>query len=81
MLIDNETLSKQSEVEELFPFQPPSIIPPKAADILQSSVITGYEAAVDQGMRPGDALSLILSWVSSEIHRAQFCGSPSARPG
>lgn len=81
MLIDNETRSKQSEVEELFPSQPAPIIPPKAADVLQSSVITGYETAVDLGMRPRDALSLILSWVCSELPRLEFCPNLSARSG
>ena len=40
-------------------------------DALQSQVINAFEAAIYQGMRPMDALSVILSWMSSEMMRIQ----------
>lgn len=41
------------------------------ADALQSKIINAFEAAIDQGMRPTDALAAILSWMSSEVTRIQ----------
>ncbi len=43
----------------------------KLADALQSQVIDAFEAAIYQGMRPMDALAVILSWMSSEMTRIQ----------
>ncbi len=43
----------------------------KPADVLQSQIITAFEAAIDRGMRPMDALAVILAWISSEITRIQ----------
>ena len=41
------------------------------ADALQSQVINAFEAAIYQGMRPMDALAVILSWMSAEMVRIQ----------
>ena len=43
----------------------------KLADALQSQIINAFEAAIYQGMRPMDALAVILSWMSSEMARIQ----------
>ncbi len=43
----------------------------KLADALQSQLIDAFEAAIYQGMRPMDALSVVLSWMSSEMARIQ----------
>jgi hypothetical protein len=43
----------------------------KLADALQSQVINAFEASIYQGMRPMDALAVILSWMSSEMMRIQ----------
>jgi hypothetical protein len=43
----------------------------KLADALQSQIINAFEAAIYQGMRPMDALAVILSWMSSEMTRTQ----------
>ena len=59
----------RTDIEALFPGQPEPLLPRKAADILQSHLINGFETALEQGMRPADALAVILSWVSSEMAR------------
>ena len=43
----------------------------KLADALQSQIINAFEAAIYEGMRPMDALAVILSWMSSEMMRIQ----------
>jgi hypothetical protein len=43
----------------------------KLADALQSQLINAFEGAIYQGMRPMDALAVILSWMSSEMTRIQ----------
>ncbi len=59
----------QSDIEALFPGHPEPLVPKKAVELLQSHLIFGFEAALDQGMRPADALAVILCWVSSEMVR------------
>ncbi len=49
----------------------------KTADMLQSHVIRGFEAALAQGMQPMDALAAILSWASTEMGRIQLDRSDS----
>ncbi len=49
----------------------PRISGDKIADTLQSQIIAAFEAAIYQGMRPMDALAVILSWMSSEMTRIQ----------
>ena len=68
MLVRNRQHA-QSDIEALFPGQPEPLLHKKAADLLQSQLINGFESAVEQGMRPADALAIILSWVSSEMGR------------
>jgi hypothetical protein len=56
--------------------------PPAAdriADELQSQIIRAFEAAIDQGMHPAEALGVILSCVSSEMARIQL-GKRNIRP-
>ena len=67
-----------SDIEALFPSEPEPLVSKKAADKLQSHLINGFETALDQGMRPGDALAVILCWVSSEMVRigSDKTGSP-----
>ncbi|MBI4723753.1 MAG: hypothetical protein HY765_01645 [Rhodomicrobium sp.] len=77
MQLHNETPYISIEIEELFPSQAAPLISKKAADKLQSHMITGFEAALDQGMRPLDALALILCWVSSEMVRIRLEGASS----
>jgi hypothetical protein len=69
--VDKKPDIRLSELDELFPSHPQPLISKKAADILQSRVIHSFETAVDQGMQPLEALSAILSWVSSEMGRIQ----------
>ena len=59
----------RNDIEALFPYQPEPQLPKKAADLLQSHLINGFETAIEQGMRPADALAVVLSWVSSEMVR------------
>lgn len=59
----------QNEIEGLFPCDPKPLVPKKAADVFQSSLIDGFEAALEQGMQPADALAVVLRWVSSEMVR------------
>ena len=40
-----------------------------AADELSSTVITGYERALQHGLAPWHALALILSWAAEETAR------------
>jgi hypothetical protein len=58
--------------------------PPKApaaerlADALQSHLIKAFEASIDQGMKPEEALAVMLSWMSSEMARLE--SGDRARP-
>ncbi len=69
MLADSECFMRRNGADELFPSRPQPLIPKKAADMLESHLITGFEAALEQGVKPADALALVLSWVSSEMVR------------
>ena len=42
-----------------------------ARDALKGVVISSYERAVQDGLPPLDALSMILNWVAEEISRLQ----------
>ncbi len=53
------------------PLDKPASQGEKIADTLQSQIINAFEAAIYQGMRPMDALAVILSWMSSEMMRIQ----------
>ncbi len=68
MLVRNGPCSL-SDIEALFPGNPKPLVSKKAAELLQSHLIDGFEAAVDRGMRPADALAVIMHWVSSEMVR------------
>lgn len=59
----------RGDIEALFPGQPDPLLSKKAADRLQSHLINGFETALEQGMRPSDALAIVLCWVSSEMVR------------
>jgi hypothetical protein len=71
MLVHEEYHTRLREAEELFPGRAQPLVPKKAADLLQSHVISGFEAALEQGMHPMDALASILSWVSTEMGRVR----------
>jgi hypothetical protein len=43
----------------------------EAADVLRSSVIEGFEKAIDLGVPPVQALAYILDWVSDEMARVR----------
>ena len=72
MAIHDASHATISEIEELFARCPRPLVSEKAINILQSHLITGFEAAVDLGLPPQDALSVILSWVSSELGRSEL---------
>jgi len=57
------------EIEDLFPRHPKPLVPRRAADVLQSNMITGFEQAIEQGMGPMEAFATILGWVSCEMAR------------
>lgn len=59
----------RNEIEGLFSRRQEPAAPKKAADILQSHLISGFEAAVEQGMHPADALAIVLSWAAAELSR------------
>ena len=40
-----------------------------ARGLLDCALITGYEQAIQDGLPPLDALSMILNWVAGEISR------------
>jgi hypothetical protein len=68
MLVRNGHLVR-SAIEALFPGEPQPLFPRRAADLLQSHLINGFETALEQGMRPADALAVVLGWVSTEMAR------------
>ncbi|KAI93560.1 hypothetical protein T281_15950 [Rhodomicrobium udaipurense JA643] len=43
----------------------------EAVDLLRSSVIEGFERAIDLGVPPLQALTYILDWVSDEMARVK----------
>ena len=63
-------LTPQNETDDCCPGEQ-RVPGDKLADALQSQVINAFEAAIYQGMRPMDALAVILSWMSSEMMRIQ----------
>ncbi len=69
MAIYNDFCPDAADIEELFPRQPQPLVARRAADILKSNVIMGFEQAIEHGMGPMDALATILGWVSSEMAR------------
>jgi len=69
MQVRNECRTTFAEIDDLFPIPPQPLVPKKAAEVLQSHMIEGFEAALDRGMQPMDALAAVLSWVSSEMAR------------
>ncbi|MGO9544798.1 MAG: hypothetical protein ACLPPF_08395 [Rhodomicrobium sp.] len=72
MAVQDASYLRLVEFEDLFPSRPQHPASKKAADVLLSRVISGFEAAVEQGVQPMDALALILNWVSSEMVRIQL---------
>jgi hypothetical protein len=63
-------LPSQNETNDCCPDKP-RVPADKLADALQSQIINAFEAAIYQGMRPMDALAVILTWMSSEMMRIQ----------
>ncbi len=70
MPLRESPLTSQEETDDCCPGRPRAP-GDKLADALQSEIINAFEAAIYQGMRPMDALAVILSWMSSEITRIQ----------
>jgi hypothetical protein len=66
--------------EEYEPYSGPPKAPAaeRLADALQSQLIRAFETAIDQGMKPADALAVMLSWMSSEMARIE--SGRQARP-
>jgi hypothetical protein len=60
---------RPADLDELFPSHPQPLMAKKAADILQSRVIHSFEAALDEGMQPLEALYAIMAWITSEMGR------------
>ena len=68
MFLSESCLTSQNETDDCRTGKPRE---DKLADALQSQVINAFEAAIYQGMRPMDALAVMLSWMSSEMMRIQ----------
>jgi hypothetical protein len=69
MPVNNKYSQKLDGIGGLFPGHTQPSMPDPAMDALQSQVITGFEAALDQGMHPVDALDVIIGWVLNEMAR------------
>ncbi len=72
MTVPSEHSQKLRAADDLFPCHPRALDHDKAAEILQSKMINGFEAALDDGMQPIDALDLIICWVSREMFRLRM---------
>jgi hypothetical protein len=70
MCLRESHLTSQKETDDCRPGKPRAP-GDKLADTLQSEIINAFEAAIYQGMRPMDALAVILTWMSSEMTRIQ----------
>ena len=70
MPLREPSLTSQNKTDDVRTGEP-SLPGDKLADALQSQIINAFEAAIYQGMRPMDALAVILSWMSSEMMRIQ----------
>ena len=70
MSLSESCLISQNETDDCHTGKP-RVPGDKLADALQSQVINAFEAAIYQGMRPMDALAVMLSWMSSEMMRIQ----------
>jgi hypothetical protein len=70
MCLRESPLTSQKETDDCCPCKPRAP-GDKLADALQSQIINAFESAIYQGMRPMDALAVILSWMSSEMTRIQ----------
>ena len=44
----------------------------KSADDLKSLLIVGFETAIDEGLSPQRALSIVLEWVADECERVTY---------
>jgi hypothetical protein len=67
-------------VDELFPRLAPSI-ENAGAEALESKLIDAFESALQQGVTPLEALSIILEWASSELHRFRMVREASPDSG
>ena len=59
----------RNEIEGLFSSGQEPAAPKTAAELLQSHLIRGFEAALEEGMHPADALAVVLSWAALEASR------------
>jgi hypothetical protein len=72
MPVPREHSRKLRVADDLFPCHPRALAHDKSVDILQSEMISGFEAALDEGMQPIDALDFIICWVSREMFRIRM---------
>ena len=54
--------------------------PNGVADTFMSCLIEGYERAVESGLQPRDALSIVLIWAADENCRLNPCRPPVLVP-
>lgn len=69
MLAVTERQKDISKLDELFPDRQDAAPHAKAADVLLSHMIAGFEESLGLGMPPMDALCQILYWVTAEMSR------------
>jgi hypothetical protein len=72
MLVDDETGYALALIGDLSPYRPEPSGQESANEILQANMIIGFEQAIEQGMRPTEALAAIIGWVSSEMARVSL---------
>jgi hypothetical protein len=60
------------DVDDLFPDLPEKAGPDKAADLLLSHIIVGFEESLRAGMPPMEALAHVLRWVGREMARVDI---------
>ncbi len=63
------------EIPSVKPLTDPSI--ERSAEDLKSLLIVGFETAIDEGLPPQRALSIVLEWVAGECARATHAAPAS----
>jgi len=57
------------EIDELFPQAPEFGVLNGVPDVLYSNLVRSFEQSIEDAMRPIEALTTILGWVSCELAR------------
>ena len=65
MLMQNQTIAPASLFLGLISVNPCD----QATEALKSTLITGYEQAIEDGLSPMNALAMVLNWVAEEFGR------------